>query len=84
MCAVSFIVEIDGEARGIHTLHVDHNPGFASNQRNRVTTLRWGDVLSHHMRHETNHVDDYITLEALSDGSFRLIISSTPIGDFAY
>jgi HKD family nuclease len=73
---VEMEVVIDGVSTGTELLVVDYNPKFESGQKNRVTTLRWGDDLGEYLHHVANRTGDFVTLERLSDGKFRLTIDS--------
>ncbi len=74
-------VVIMGRSLGRIELQVDHNPDFGAEQGNRSTTLRWGP-LNQTLRHEIDITDQWVTIEALSDGTFRIIAAAAPSGSF--
>ncbi|HZQ82524.1 MAG TPA: phospholipase D family protein [Gaiellaceae bacterium] len=74
-------VVILGRNFGRLSLDVDHNPAFQSDQRNRATTLRWG-ALNDYLRRLADVTDCWITVEALSNGTYRLTIAESPLGPF--
>jgi hypothetical protein len=57
-----------------------HDPRFESHQGNRTTLLRWGPLNEYLRAHDLT--GKYLTLEALSDGSYRLFIGAEPAGEF--
>jgi hypothetical protein len=73
-------VGLEGESWGVHTFEVRHTPGYEAGQQNRTTELQWGS-LAPHMRAE-DHTGDFLTIEGLSDGTFRLHLSREPTGEF--
>jgi HKD family nuclease len=79
--SVEFDVRIEGVSRGKRQLVIVHDPSFESGQANRTTLLRWGAELNQYLR-ANDHSDDYLTLERLSDGSYRLTISQAVVGPF--
>jgi hypothetical protein len=79
---VRFQVQARGQDLGIYDLIVDHNPAFESGQGNRTITLRWGSELGAYLRESVDHVGDIVTLEALDDGTYRLMIDTTNNGPF--
>lgn len=62
-------------------LVVVNDPSFEAGQGNRTTLLRWGPQLNAYLR-ANDHSRDYLTLELLSDGSYRLTISREEPGPF--
>lgn len=78
VASVEFDVSIRGVSLGTRTLTVDHAPHRQSNQDNHVTVLHWGE-LSETLR-ATSYVDDYVVLERLEDGRYRLRITEADPG----
>ena len=78
---VEFEVVIRGATTGREVLAVEHRPALIAGQGNRASMLHWGDRLLEYFR-ANNHVGDYVSLEALSDGSYRLVIDASPSGAF--
>ena len=78
---VDFDCVIGGTALGIVTLRISHDPGRISGQANVPSVLHWGPTLSAMLR-GTNFVGQFISIERLADGSFRLTISAAPTGAF--
>lgn len=76
-----FEVVIHGASTGREVLAVEHRPALIAGQGNRASMLHWGESLLEYFR-SNNHVADYVTLEALSDGSFRIVIDTAPSGPF--
>jgi PLD-like domain len=70
---VPFLVTIDGAQLGTMTLEVTHAPHRESKQHNHTTVLRWGP-LQDTMR-ATNYTDRTLTLERMSNDTYRLDIS---------
>ena len=79
---VEFEVSIEGRASSTETLTLVHDPRFESGQGNRTTLLRWGPLNEYLRTHDLS--GEYLTLEALSDGSYRLFIGPEPAGEFLY
>jgi hypothetical protein len=79
---VEFEVSIEGRASSREILTLVHDPRFESDQGNRTTLLRWGPLNEYLRAHDLTH--RYLTLEALSDGSYRLLIGAEPAGEFIY
>lgn len=77
---VGFQTWIDGKDLGIQELRISHNPQRISGQGNVPTILHWGAISS--LLRETNYVGMYITLERIHSGTFNLIISQEPRGDY--
>lgn len=73
-------VIVDGVAMGPKVLTVDHQTSRISNQGNVPTWLHWKDFGQYLRSH--NHVDDFVSLERLADGTFRVIIDTNPSGPF--
>lgn len=67
---------------GTFILTVDSHPAYESDQGNRTATLRWGPDLGRYLRIERDHVGDTATIEAMSDGTYRLTFDDGPTGDF--
>lgn len=80
--SASFDAEIvvNGSVVGTYTLTVDHQTSRISGQSNVPTWLHWEDFGQYLRAH--NHVDDYVTMERRSDGSFRIVIDSAATGPF--
>lgn len=72
---VEFEVDLLGVNLGRHQLRVDYKPSFASNQRNRTSTLRWGDRLSLLLRSEIDISRCFAVLERTLSGEFRLTVT---------
>lgn len=79
---VTFEVVLDSVSQGEQTLIVDYNPQFGSDQHNREVMLRWGPTLNRYLRAEADRTGDFVSLEQLSDGTYRLTIAASPTGDF--
>ena len=79
---MDFEVVAHRSALGSFNLRVDHYPKFSSNQRNRESTIRWGEELGAYLTSEVDHTNDYVTVERFSDGNFRMTFSTEPIGPF--
>lgn len=78
---VDFDSVVGGVTLGIETLRISHDPSRISGQANVPSVLHWGPTLGAMMR-GTNFVGQFITIERLADGSFRLAISPAPTGPF--
>lgn len=72
---VEFDVTISGNYLGPVVLRIDHQPSRVSNQNNVATVLKWG-ALSALMRQD-DHTNEWVVLERLSDGTFRLTVQPT-------
>ena len=70
---VSFLVSIDGQSHGLVDLKVDHAPHRVSDQDNHATVLHWGDLSP--LLRDTDYTGHTLTLQRMSDGSYRLDIS---------
>lgn len=79
---VPFRVVVNGIDHGVHTLRVDHAPWREAGQGNHTTVLHWDDVAA--ILDATDHTGDYVILERLTDGSFRLEITPTDPGAAAF
>jgi hypothetical protein len=79
---VPFHVVVNGVDHGIRTLRVDHAPWREAGQGNHTTVLHWDDVAV--ILDTTDHTGDYVILERLTDGSFRLEITPTDPGAAAF
>lgn len=73
VATVTFDVTIDGKSYGRVDLRVDHAPHRESGQSNHATILHW-DALSPILR-KTDYTGYVLTLQRMSDGTFRLDIS---------
>jgi hypothetical protein len=73
-------VVIGGTAYGAKRLRIVHDPAFESNQNNRTTLLRWGELQTYMQAND--HTGDIVTIERLSDGSCRIAIGPTETGPF--
>lgn len=65
---------------GTFEVVVDHASYRIAGQGNVPTWLHWGERLTAYLK-SNDHVNDHVTIEAFADGSFRLTISSEPIGE---
>lgn len=79
---VPFRVVVNGIDHGVRTLRVDHAPWREAGQGNHTTVLHWDDVAA--ILDATDHTGDYVILERLTDGSFRLEITPTDPGAAAF
>ncbi len=82
---VRFDVTIDGVSVGTHVLNLKFDatrgdPARGARQSNFTTDLKWGSLTP--VMIGTNHVGDWVAIERLQDGSFRLIVQRTPPGSF--
>lgn len=75
-----FDVHIRGAHLGTERIRLSHTPSFEAGQHNRTTVLHWGP-LGDHLR-QTDLTGDYVSLEVLDDGSYRLTIDAAPTGPF--
>jgi hypothetical protein len=80
--SVEFEISIEGRESSREVLTLVHDPRFESDQGNRTTLLRWGPLNEYLRTHDLSY--SYLTLEALSDGSYRLFIGTEPAGEFMY
>ena len=71
---------VNGSSIGAYTLTVDHQTSRISGQHNVPTWLHWEDFGQYLRSH--NHIDDYVSIERLADGAFRIVIESGPTGPF--
>lgn len=73
VATVPFEVTIDGRWRGTLPLNVDHAPHRESGQSNHATVLHWGVLAP--ILYETDYTKWMLTIQRMSDGSYRLDIS---------
>ena len=73
-------VFVDESLRGTYRMEVDYQESRTSDQANVPTWLHWNEFGSY--LRENDHVGDFVTLERLSDGHFRVTISESPVGPF--
>lgn len=78
---VDFDTVIDRRNLGVQTLRVSHDPQRVSGQSNVPSVLHWGRTVSAILR-GANYVGHFVTIERLSDGTFRLTIDVAPTGPF--
>jgi hypothetical protein len=78
---VDFDCIVGSTTLGIVTLRISHDPSRISGQANVPSVLHWGPTLGAMLR-GTNFVGQFITIERLADGSFRLTITPAPSGPF--
>lgn len=78
---VPFSVTADGGSLGVYALKIDHAEFRVASQGNVATWLHWGSDLSQYLK-DNNHVNDYVTLEHKADGTYGIMISENPTGDF--
>lgn len=71
-----------GKDLGTFNLVVEHNTLFESGQGNRSSFLHWGSTLSEYLRKRVDHTGDIVTLEKLSDGTYRLTLDRHAVGPF--
>lgn len=74
-------VVINGVPQGTQTLRVSHSPDRISGQGNVATVLHWGPALSGFLR-ANSMIGSWLTLEALTGGTYRLTIGPAPTGSF--
>lgn len=77
---VSFDVTIRGASYGPHDLRVSHGLHRVAKQGNVSTVLHWETL--NQILLATSYVGDVVSLESLSDGSYRLTIDRTATGPF--
>lgn len=77
---VTFEVLVGTEVMGTYVLVVDHADYRIAGQGNVPTWLHWGESLGTYLKSH-DHTGDYITLEKFEDGSYRLTISTDPVGE---
>lgn len=75
---VKMTVNVHGEVHGIFEFRVDHDLDRVSSQGNVPTVLKWGPMVDYMRKH--NHVDDWLLLEKLDDGTFVLSIEAADPG----
>jgi hypothetical protein len=73
-------VTVGGTNLGRMRMTVVHDPGFESDQGNRTTLLRWGEFQQYLRANDL--AGNIVTLEALANGTFRVIIDASPAGAF--
>jgi hypothetical protein len=73
-------VVIDGEQLGMTRFRIDYLPSRIADQGNVPTVLKWGDLGNRLSRED--HSGEYVVIERLDDGSFRLIIQSAAPAPF--
>lgn len=78
---VDFDCTIDGSNVGVVTVRLSHDLDRISGQANIPSLLHWGPILGAQLR-ARNFVGQYISIERLTDGTFRLVIDSSPTGPF--
>ncbi len=78
---VNFDSTIDGASLGMVTVRVSHDPNRISGQANVPSLLHWGPILGAQLR-ARNLVGQYISIERLTDETFRLVIEASPTGPF--
>lgn len=70
---VPFRVTIDGESHGLIDLEVDHASHREEEQLNHATVLHWGELAP--VLRATDYTGCTVTIDRMSDGSYRLDIS---------
>jgi HKD family nuclease len=75
---VEMSVSVYGESLGAMQFRVDHDLDRVSGQGNVPTVLKWGPLSSYMRIH--NHVDDWVLLEKLDNGTLSLRIEATDPG----
>ncbi|MET9131552.1 phospholipase D-like domain-containing protein [Streptomyces antibioticus] len=78
--AVSFEVLIGTKKLGDYDLVIDHAAYRIAGQGNVPTWLHWGEALGAYLKAQ-DHTNDYVTIEKFEDGSYRLTISTDPVGE---
>lgn len=73
-------VIVHGMSMGARRFTVDHQTSRISNQNNVPTWLHWND-LGQYLR-SNDHVGEYVSVERLANGTFRVVIDSDPTGPF--
>lgn len=69
---VTFDVVVDGVARGTHELLLKYDAARESDQNNFTTDLKWGSLGPVLREHDA--VGEWVVIDKLADGSFRLDI----------
>lgn len=77
---VTFDVAIRGASYGKHDLRVSHGMHRVAKQNNVPTVLHWESLSS--ILVQTSYVGDVVSLESMSDGSYRLTIDPVATGPF--
>jgi len=67
---------------GVQELVIDYNPAFEADQGNRTSTLRWGPSLGSYLHNDADHTGDFVTVEQMGNGEYRLTIADEPKGPF--
>lgn len=80
MCFVEMDVRINGDSLGLTAFRVDYDPRRIADQGNVPTVLKWG-ALGSRLRRE-DHTDEFVVLEKLVDGTYRLTIQPTEPTEF--
>ena len=73
-------VFVERSSKGTYQMMIDHQESRIASQNNVPTWLHWNEFGGYLREH--NHVNDFVTLERLVNGQFRVIISNSPIGPF--
>jgi hypothetical protein len=79
---VPFYVLIDGQAIGEYECRIDHAPHREQDQSNVPTDLKWGPLMP--VIRATDYTGDYVIIERLNDGSYRLEITPNDPGQGAF
>ncbi len=79
---IPFEVEIDGHNYGQVGLRVDHAEYRIADQANVPTVVKWGQQLGPILRARPFTGKDYVVLERLADGSYRLRFGDVAPGAF--
>lgn len=77
---VEFEVVLHGKALGPFTLTLMYDPRMAAGQDNRTTVLRWGPLQG--LLRSQDLTREFVSLEGLDDGTYRLTLDTTPTGPF--
>lgn len=77
---VRFDVVIDAVKVGTHVLRLKYDAEREAKQANFTTDLKWGSLTPAIIA--TNHVGDWVAVERLADGTFRLIVDSREASPF--
>lgn len=77
---VRFEVIVNGVNRGTHVLELKYDAVRDAGQNNFTTDLKWGSATP--VIIEEDLVGEFVTVERLSDGSFRLTIEATEPDSF--
>jgi HKD family nuclease len=71
---------VNGVSQGPYDMVVDHADYRISDQSNVPTWLKWKTASAYMKSH--NHVGDWVSLERMSDGTYRLQIAPAATGPF--